>query len=214
MSRAAFPPTAARLGLYPVVDSVIWIERLLAAGVRTLQLRIKDLPEDAVAEDVATAIALGKRYQARLFINDYWRLAIKHDAYGIHLGQEDLDSADLDAIHRAGLRLGLSTHDDVELDRALAEHPSYLALGHVFPTRTKVMPSAPQGLQELKRHVGRLKGISTVAIGGISLARAPEVLATGVGSIAVVSAITQAADWQAATAQLLSLAGSGGPLHA
>ncbi|MDN4629604.1 thiamine phosphate synthase [Erwinia sp. DT-104] len=214
MSRSAFPLTAARLGLYPVVDSVIWIERLLAAGVRTIQLRIKDLPEAAVEQDIAAAIELGKRYQARLFINDYWRLAIQHGAYGVHLGQEDLAIADLDAIHRAGLRLGLSTHDDAELDRALAERPSYIALGHVFPTQTKAMPSSPQGLQELKRHVGRLQNVSTVAIGGISLARAPDVLATGVGSIAVVSAITQAADWQAATAQLLALAGSGGPLDA
>jgi len=214
MSRSAFPLTAAGLGLYPVVDSVIWIERLLAAGVRTIQLRIKDLPEAAVEQDIAAAIELGKRYQARLFINDYWRLAIQHGAYGVHLGQEDLAIADLDAIHRAGLRLGLSTHDDAELDRALAERPSYIALGHVFPTQTKAMPSSPQGLQELKRHVGRLQNVSTVAIGGISLARAPDVLATGVGSIAVVSAITQAADWQAATAQLLALAGSGGPLDA
>lgn len=131
---------------------------------------------------------------------------MKHQAYGVHLGQEDLDIADLDSIHAAGLRLGLSTHDEAELDRALAERPSYIALGHVFPTQTKEMPSAPQGLEALTRYVKRLPGISTVAIGGISLERAPAVLATGVGSIAVVSAITQAHDWQAATCQLLALA--------
>lgn len=205
MSRGAFPPTNARLGLYPVVDTVEWIERLLDAGVRTLQLRIKDCAEHEVEQQIVDAIALGKRYQARLFINDYWRLAIKHQAYGIHLGQEDLDVADLDAIHAAGLRLGLSTHDDAELDRALAEKPSYIALGHVFPTQTKAMPSDPQGLEELTRHIKRLKGISTVAIGGISLERVPQVLATGVGSVAVVSAITQASDWRAATHQLLNL---------
>lgn len=210
MSRRPFPPTAARLGLYPVVDTVEWIARLLDVGVRTLQLRIKALPEAEVEDDIAAAIALAQRYQARLFINDYWRLAVKHQAYGVHLGQEDLEIADLDAIHRAGLRLGLSTHDDAEIRRALAEQPSYIALGHIFPTQTKVMPSSPQGLDELKRHVDRLQGISTVAIGGISLDRAPAVLATGVGSIAVVSAITQAPDWQAATRQLLSLAGTGG----
>ncbi|CCG85551.1 thiamine phosphate synthase [Erwinia piriflorinigrans] len=206
MSRGAFPTTAARLGLYPVVDSVEWITRLLDAGVRTLQLRIKDRTEQEVETQVAEAIALGNRYQARLFINDYWRLAVKHQAYGVHLGQEDLDIADLDSIHAAGLRLGLSTHDEAELDRALAVRPSYIALGHVFPTQTKEMPSAPQGLEALTRYVKRLPGISTVAIGGISLERAPAVLATGVGSIAVVSAITQARDWQAATSQLLGLA--------
>ncbi|WP_168415208.1 thiamine phosphate synthase [Erwinia amylovora] len=206
MSRGAFPATAARLGLYPVVDNVQWIARLLEAGVRTIQLRIKDRTEQEVETQVAGAIALGKRYQARLFINDYWRLAVKHQAYGVHLGQEDLNIADLDSIYAAGLRLGLSTHDDDELDRALAEKPSYIALGHVFPTRTKDMPSAPQGLEALLRYIKRLPGISTVAIGGISLERAPAVLATGVGSIAVVSAITQASDWQAATRQLLALA--------
>lgn len=204
-----FPATARKLGLYPVVDSVEWIARLLEAGVRTIQLRIKDCQDHEVEDAVREAIALGKQYRARLFINDYWRLAIKYNAYGVHLGQEDLDVADLAAIRHAGLRLGLSTHDDVELDRALALRPSYIALGHIFPTQTKDMPSAPQGVAQLQRHLARLQNISTVAIGGISLARVPEVLATGVGSIAVVSAITQAADWRAATQELLALVENG-----
>ncbi|MET3817055.1 thiamine phosphate synthase [Pantoea sp. UYEF8] len=203
---SAFPTTVSRLGLYPVVDSVEWIERLLDAGVRTLQLRIKDQSDEAAEAAVAQAIALGKRYDARLFINDYWRLAIKHQAYGVHLGQEDLAVADLAQIRQAGLRLGISTHDDAELDRALALQPSYIALGHIFPTRTKQMPSAPQGLAELQRHLARLTHIPTVAIGGISVARAPAVLATGVGGIAVVSAITEAEDWHEATRTLLALA--------
>ncbi|WP_313114450.1 thiamine phosphate synthase [Pseudescherichia sp.] len=209
MYQPDFPPVPFRLGLYPVVDSVMWIERLLEAGVRTLQLRIKDKQDHEVEADVAAAIALGKRYAARLFINDYWRLAIKHDAYGVHLGQEDLETTDLSAIRTAGLRLGVSTHDDMEIDVALAARPSYIALGHVFPTQTKQMPSAPQGLAQLARHVARLQNYPTVAIGGISLARTPQVLATGVGSIAVVSAITQAADWRLATQQLIDLAGVG-----
>ena len=151
----------------------------------------------------------GRRTAARHFINDYWRLAIKHNAYGVHLGQEDLETTDLKAIQAAGLRLGVSTHDDMEIDVALAAKPSYIALGHVFPTQTKQMPSSPQGLTQLASHINRLADYPTVAIGGISLGRAPSVLATGVGSIAVVSAITQAADWQAATAQLLDIAGVG-----
>ncbi|MCA7015264.1 thiamine phosphate synthase [Dickeya dadantii] len=202
----AFPATDARLGLYPVVDSVEWIERLLGAGVHTLQLRIKDQPADQAEPDIIRAIALGRQYQARLFINDYWQLAVKHQAYGVHLGQEDLDTADLDAIRAAGLRLGVSTHDDAELARAVAIKPSYIALGHIFPTQTKAMPSAPQGLVELARHIRALDGrFPTVAIGGISIDRVPAVLGTGVGSIAVVSAITQAADWRTATATLLRL---------
>ncbi|ELY2857273.1 thiamine phosphate synthase [Cronobacter dublinensis] len=209
MMEPLFAPVPRRLGLYPVVDSVEWITRLLEAGVRTLQLRIKDKTDADVEADVRAAIDLGKRYHARLFINDYWRLAIKHQAYGVHLGQEDLQTADLNAIRAAGLRLGVSTHDDMEIDVALAVRPSYIALGHVFPTQTKQMPSAPQGLAQLAAHVQRLGDYPTVAIGGISLARAPAVLETGVGSIAVVSAITQAADWRAATQQLLELAGVG-----
>jgi thiamine-phosphate pyrophosphorylase len=209
MYQPDFPLVPFRLGLYPVVDSVEWIERLLEAGVRTLQLRIKDLPDDDVETDVIRAIRLGRRYHARLFINDYWRLAIKHQAYGVHLGQEDLETTDLQAIREAGLRLGVSTHDDMEIDVALAVKPSYIALGHVFPTQTKQMPSAPQGLEQLAKHIHRLNDYPTVAIGGISIDRAPSVLATGVGSIAVVSAITQAPDWQLATAQLLEMAGAG-----
>lgn len=204
-----FPRVPQRLGLYPVVDSVEWIARLLDVGVRTIQLRIKDKPDEAVEGEIIDAIALGHRHQARLFINDYWRLAIKHQAYGVHLGQEDLQATDLEAIHAAGLRLGVSTHDDQEIDVAQQVQPSYIALGHVFPTQTKQMPSSPQGLIQLAAHVQRLGDYPTVAIGGISLERAPAVLATGVGSIAVVSTITQAADWKVATAQLLALAGAG-----
>ncbi|ROS31872.1 thiamine phosphate synthase [Raoultella terrigena] len=209
MYQPDFPAVPFRLGLYPVVDSVVWIERLLKAGVRTIQLRIKDKREADVEDDVIAAIALGRQYHARLFINDYWQLAIKHQAWGVHLGQEDLETTDLNAIRHAGLRLGVSTHDDMEIDVALAARPSYIALGHVFPTQTKQMPSAPQGLEQLARHISRLQDYPTVAIGGISLERAPAVLGTGVGSIAVVSAITQAADWQQATAQLLEMAGAG-----
>ena len=209
MYQPDFPDVPFRLGLYPVVDDVLWIERLLKAGVRTLQLRIKDKRDEEVEADVLAAIELGRRYNARLFINDYWRLAIKHKAYGVHLGQEDLETTDLNAIREAGLRLGVSTHDDMEIDVALAVKPSYIALGHVFPTQTKQMPSAPQGLTQLASHITRLGDYPTVAIGGISIERAPSVLATGVGSIAVVSAITQAPDWQLATAQLLEMAGAG-----
>ncbi|MBA0198791.1 thiamine phosphate synthase [Pectobacterium brasiliense] len=201
-----FAPTPQRLGLYPVVDSVEWIERLLGVGVKTIQLRIKDRSDEQAEAEVIQAIALGRRYQAQLFINDYWRLAVKHQAYGVHLGQEDLDTTDLAAIKQAGLRLGVSTHDDRELARAVAINPSYIALGHIFPTQTKDMPSAPQGLAELTRHITDLQGqFPTVAIGGISIDRVPAVLATGVGSIAVVSAITQAPDWRQATATLLRM---------
>ncbi|NHB93875.1 thiamine phosphate synthase [Photorhabdus cinerea] len=205
LSNAPFAPTKYRLGLYPVVGSLEWISRLLKVGVTTIQLRIKDLPEDQVEEDIQQAIMLGRQYNARLFINDYWRLAIKHGAYGVHLGQEDLVIADLNAIQAAGLRLGISTHDEQELARAKSLRPSYIALGHIFPTTTKEMPSSPQGLNTLKQQVENTPDYPTVAIGGISLERIPDVIATGVGGVALVSAITKAKDWHQATSQLLHL---------
>ncbi|MBQ0214791.1 thiamine phosphate synthase [Proteus vulgaris] len=204
-SNTPFASTEKKLGLYPVVDSIEWIERLLKIGVTTLQLRIKDKQPEDVEQEIIEAIRLGKQYHARLFINDYWQLAIKHQAYGVHLGQEDLDIADLDAIKQAGLRLGVSTHDQMELQRAKALRPSYIALGHIFPTTTKDMPSKPQGLKALKHQVEQTPDFPTVAIGGISLERVSDVIATGVGSVALVSAITKASDWQKVTRKLLEL---------
>ncbi len=197
-----FPPVPRYCGLYAIVDSTEWIENLLNAGVMTLQLRMKQGSAAEKEQAIIDSIRLAREFGARLFINDEWQLAIKHRAYGVHLGQEDLQTAGLSAIHQAGLRLGVSTHNTAEIDRVLPLHPSYIALGHIFPTTTKEMPSSPQGLTNLRRHVLRLSGIPTVAIGGISLDRAGEVLATGVGSIAVVSAITRAADWREAVRQL------------
>ncbi|CRL66080.1 thiamine phosphate synthase [Proteus vulgaris] len=204
-SNTPFASTEKKLGLYPVVDSIEWIERLLKTGVTTLQLRIKDKQPKDVEKEIIEAIKLGKQYHARLFINDYWQLAINHQAYGVHLGQEDLDVADLGAIKQAGLRLGISTHDEAELQRAKMLRPSYIALGHIFPTTTKDMPSKPQGLKALKHQVEQTPDFPTVAIGGISLERVSDVVATGVGSVALVSAITKASDWQKVTRKLLEL---------
>lgn len=203
MQPLAFAKTDHRLGLYPVVDSVDWIARLLDWGVSTLQLRIKDPQATDLEQQIQQSIELGRRYQARLFINDYWQLAIKHGAYGVHLGQEDIQTADLDALRQAGLRLGISTHDAAELAEALALKPSYVALGHIFPTQTKEMPSQPQGLINLAAAVKQAGSTPTVAIGGISEDRVVDILATGVGSVALVSAITKAADPEQATKRLL-----------
>lgn len=203
MQPLAFAKTDHRLGLYPVVDSVDWIARLLDWGVSTLQLRIKDPQATDLEQQILQAIELGRRYQARLFINDYWQLAIKHGAYGVHLGQEDIQTADLDALRQAGLRLGISTHDAAELAEALALKPSYVALGHIFPTQTKEMPSQPQGLINLAAAVKQAGSTPTVAIGGISEERVADILATGVGSVALVSAIIKAADPEQATKRLL-----------
>nr|WP_097312455.1 phosphomethylpyrimidine synthase ThiC [Escherichia coli] len=183
-----------------------------------LYQHFREICEICAAYDVSLSLGDGLRPGSIQDANDEAQFAELHTLgeltkiaweYDVHLGQEDLQATDLNAIRAAGLRLGVSTHDDMEIDVALAARPSYIALGHVFPTQTKQMPSAPQGLEQLARHVERLADYPTVAIGGISLARAPAVIATGVGSIAVVSAITQAADWRLATAQLLEIAGVG-----
>ncbi|VFP88797.1 Thiamine-phosphate synthase (plasmid) [Candidatus Erwinia haradaeae] len=198
----SFSSVPHRLGLYPVVDSSLWVMRMLESGVTTVQLRLKDKSKEQLSFDIKNAISLGNKYKARVFINDYWQLAIQYGAYGVHLGQEDMDKANFSAIYRSGLRLGLSTHNDKELSRALNWSPSYIALGHIFSTTTKKMPSHPQGLQKLKSMASELTHIPTVAIGGITLDRVDEVLACGVGGIAVVSAITCATDWRKATASL------------
>jgi hydroxymethylpyrimidine kinase / phosphomethylpyrimidine kinase / thiamine-phosphate diphosphorylase len=195
-----------QLGLYPVVDSVEWIEKLLKCGIKTLQLRIKDASTPDLESQIITAIALGRKYQARLFINDYWQLAIEHQAYGVHLGQEDLDVADLDAIRNAGLRLGLSTHGYYEMLRAHAYRPSYIAMGAIYATTTKDMPSKPQGLKKLKDYVRLMGGhYPLVAIGGISSARAHDVWQQGAGSIALVTAVTKADNYQNAVKELMSI---------
>ena len=193
-TRLLFPDCGTQpLGFYPVVDSVAWLRRLLPLGVTTAQLRVKNLNGEALAEEIRQAVLLSRQYKTRLFINDYWRLAIDHGAYGIHVGQEDLDTTDLTAIAASGLRLGISTHSYAEAARAHALRPSYIALGPIFPTTLKSMRFAPQGLDTLK--IWRsLFTCPLVAIGGITLESAHAVRKTGVDSIAVVSDITQNAD--------------------
>ncbi|KWH25737.1 thiamine-phosphate pyrophosphorylase [Burkholderia multivorans] len=200
----AFAPCPARLGLYPVVPDAEWVERVLDCGVQTVQLRVKGAAPDALRREIARAVAAGRRYpDARVFINDHWQIAADEGAYGVHLGQEDLETADLAALARAGLRLGLSSHGYYEMLRALHERPSYLALGPVFATATKAVAAPPQGLARIARYA-RFAGprVPLVAIGGVGLDALPAVLATGVGSVAVVSAVTGAGDYRAAIAAL------------
>lgn len=198
-----FPACPDRLGLYPVLPSADWVERVLDLGVRTAQLRRKSTDAADLRGEIARSVEAGRRHDAQLFINDHWREAIAAGAYGVHLGQEDVQTADLNAIAKVGVRLGLSTHGYYEMLRALHFKPSYLALGAVFPTTTKVMPTKPQGLARLTRYVQLLSGrVPLVAIGGIDAKVMPDVLATRVGSAAVVRAVTEAADTAAAVSLL------------
>jgi thiamine-phosphate pyrophosphorylase len=176
---------------YPVVDSVAWVARLALLGVGTIQLRAKNLDEFEALQTVKDALEVIKGTPARLVVNDYWRAAIIAKASHLHLGQEDLAAADLKAVRAAGLTLGISTHDDEELETALREKPDYIALGPIFPTTLKSMRFAPQGIPKITEWKKRIGDIPLVAIGGIKLEQAPEIYAAGADSIAVVSDVTQ-----------------------
>ena len=190
---------------YPVVDSLAWVERLTKLGVGTIQLRAKNLNDAEALQIVTDALALTKGTQAKLVVNDYWRAAIVAGAKYLHLGQEDLAEADLGAIREAMLSLGISTHDDAELDTALAAKPDYVALGPIFPTTLKSMRFAPQGIPRITEWKKRIGAIPLVAIGGVKFEQADEIFAAGADSIAVVSDVTQNADPDARVRQWLGL---------
>ncbi len=179
---------------YPVVDSLDWVKRLTALGVGTIQLRAKDLNDAEALQIVSDALEITKGTPTKLVVNDYWRAAIVAGAEHLHLGQEDLADADLGEIRKAKLTLGVSTHDDAELDTALKANPDYVALGPIFFTTLKSMRFAPQGIPKITEWKKRIGTIPLVAIGGIKLEHAAEVFAAGADSIAVVSDVTQNAD--------------------
>ena len=198
-----FPALSHPIGLYAVVGSVDWVRRCVEMRIDTVQLRVKDLPVPALRRAIEQSVASTRGSNTRLFVNDYWREAIDAGAYGVHLGQEDMTDADFPAIAKAGTRLGVSTHSYYEIARAHGVAPSYVAIGPIYATTTKPMKFAPQGTARLKRWVKLLRPrYPLTAIGGIDIERAPGVMATGVGSIAVVRAITEAVDPPAAVSAL------------
>jgi thiamine-phosphate pyrophosphorylase len=180
--------------VYPIIDRAAWVQRLAPAGVRLLQLRIKERPLAWAAEEIRQALLLCRAHGIQLIVNDYWQLALEAGCDFVHLGQGDLDTADLAALRRGEVRLGVSTHDEAELERALALRPDYVALGPIYPTTLKVMPFAPQGLARIGEWKRRIGDLPLVAIGGVTLARLPEVLSAGADVAAVVSDILAAAD--------------------
>jgi len=192
--------------VYPIVDSAAWIERLAPAGVRLVQLRIKEHGDAWVTQEIRRALTRCAAHGIQLIVNDYWRLALATGCDFVHLGQADLDQADLPALRSAGVRLGISTHDEAELERALSLSPEYVALGPIYPTTLKVMPWAPQGLSRIGAWKHRIGALPLVAIGGVTLARLPEVFAAGADVAAVVSDIVTAADPQIRVRQWLEAA--------
>ncbi len=201
----AFAPCPKALGLYAVLPSAQWVGRMARAGVTTLQLRFKSDDARAIRDEVQAAVQAVQGTNSLLFINDHWREAIAAGAYGVHLGQEDMATADLLAIRHAGLRLGLSSHGYAEMIHADRFSPSYIAMGAVFPTTLKRMPTPPQGTGRLRAYARLMRNYPLVAIGGIDANNLSQVLPSGVGSIAVVRAITGARDPESAVLQLIAL---------
>jgi hydroxymethylpyrimidine kinase/phosphomethylpyrimidine kinase/thiamine-phosphate diphosphorylase len=204
-----FATLKAALGLYVIVPSVAELKRTLAAGVKTLQLRIKSTDQQLLRQQIKEAVQLCQHPDIQLFINDHWQLALELGAYGVHLGQEDIDQANLAALQQAGLRLGISSHGFYKLLRAQQLQPSYLAIGAVFATQTKNMGGKLQGLQKLYRYPALFPKIPLVAIGGINTTNAKAVLATGIRHLAVVQAFAIAVDpklWVQQMQQLITAA--------
>lgn len=179
---------------YPIWDSTDWMRRLLPLGVKLVQLRIKDMQDEALRTEIREARALSEAHDCQLIVNDYWRIAIDEGCDYVHLGQEDLDDADVPAIRRAGIRLGISTHDHAELDRALSFEPDYVALGPIYPTILKKMKWHEQGLDRLREWRGLVGDLPLIAIGGFTIERAAGAFEAGADVVSVVTDITLNSD--------------------
>ena len=190
---------------YLIVDSSAWIERLVPCGVKLVQLRIKEHDAAHVRAEIVRSKEICERHGAQLIVNDYWDLALETGCDFVHLGQEDLVGADVTALRKAGVRIGVSTHDDAELDQALTVEPDYVALGPIFPTILKKMPWAPQGLGKIRIWQKKIGEIPLVAIGGLTIDRAPGVIEAGADSLAVVTDISLNADPEGRTRQWLAI---------
>lgn len=176
--------------IYPVVDTAEWVNRLGGAGARFIQLRIKDYSPEKLVAEIRQAHTYAQQHGVCLVLNDYWQIALDEGIDYLHLGQEDLDTADLAAIRKAGVRLGISTHCHEELDRALACAPDYVALGPIWPTRLKKMAFGPQGVEKLTEWKKLIGDLPLVAIGGITFERLRVCLDAGADSVAAVSDFT------------------------
>jgi thiamine-phosphate pyrophosphorylase len=205
MNPKAFKECPKRLGLYGVMPDADWVKRMIEAEIPTVQLRFKSEDRYKIRKQIRESVKATEGSKTLLFINDYWEEAIDAEAYGVHLGQEDMETADLEAIRSAGLRLGLSTHGYAEMVYADRFCPSYIAMGAVFPTNLKKMPTAPQGLGRLYKYAQLMNHYPLVAIGGIDESSIHAVAKSGVGSVAVVRAITQTKDTKAAVKHLQEL---------
>lgn len=179
---------------YLIVSDVAALERLVPLGVRLVQLRVKDRAPGDLRRQIARARDVCAAHGAQLVVNDYWEIALDLGCDAVHLGQEDMDSADFAALRRAGVAFGLSTHDEAERDRALSHDPAYVALGPVWPTLLKQMKWGPQGLDRVRAWKAAIGARPLVGIGGVTVPRLPDLFAAGADSAAVVTDIQTAPD--------------------
>lgn len=179
---------------YPIVPDIIWLERIVPLGVKFVQLRIKDSTRDEVTVQTRRALDVTRAHGCQLVLNDYWDVAIEAGVDSVHLGQEDLQTADLNALRNAGIRFGISTHDEAELSTALAQDPNYVALGPIYETKLKAMSWAPQGLDRITLWRSKIGSLPLVAIGGLTPDRATAVADAGADSLAVITDFITAVD--------------------
>ncbi|WP_343153723.1 thiamine phosphate synthase [Buchnera aphidicola (Mindarus keteleerifoliae)] len=200
-----FPKIKKKIGLYPIVDSIDWIKKLSKFNIRNIQLRIKKKLDIYVEKDIKKAIKISKLNNFNLYINDHWELAIKYKSYGVHLGQEDLKKADLKLILDSGIKLGISTKNQFEFNQAKLLQPSYIAIGHIFPTFSKRMKDMPQGLKKVEKYIQEKDNFPIVAIGGITLRRLPLILNFDIDGISLISAITKSKNWKISVLKFLKM---------
>ena len=179
---------------YPIFDSSEWLEKLLPLGIKLVQLRIKEKSEQETRDEIRKSLLLCEKYGCQLIVNDYWHFAMDSGCDFVHLGQEDINDADIELLTKAKIKIGISTHSEQELDRALDFAPSYIALGPVYPTILKKMPWSPQGLDRVTEWKHRVGNLPLVGIGGVNLERAQGILDAGADSVAMVTDITLNSD--------------------
>ena len=206
--------------LYAVLDTGVaagrgWTvadlgQAFLDGGAQLIQLRAKHLDARALLEAADRLVRLAEPSGARIVVNDRADVAAMCGAAGVHLGQQDLRPRDARALLGDRALIGLSTHTPGQVDAALDEPIDYIAVGPIYGTSTKDTGYAAVGL-DLARYAEKAADTrSVVAIGGITLATAPEVLAAGAASVAVISDLLETGDPTRRVAEFLAqLSGSG-----
>ena len=187
--------------LYPIVDADVCRDRgleprslalaCLRGGARIVQLRVKGGSSARFLDLAAEIVAAAGTFGAAVIVNDRSDIAMMARAAGVHVGQDDLPPEAVREVFGDGV-IGLSTHDPQQVDEALRTAADYIAVGPVFATATKDTGYGARGLVLVKRAAGRGKPV--VAIGGITLDRAPEVIAAGAGSVAVITDLLNGGD--------------------